>query len=97
MRKSARRNGGKSWASLVMRIRYDSEADILLFVLRDLPPVDAVEEAGGVIISYGEDGEAVSVEFLHASVRHLMIRTGEISVTLQAERVAERVYATAGA
>jgi len=78
-----------------MRIRYDSEADILLFVLRDLPPVDAVEEAGGVIISYGEDGEAVSVEFLHASVRHL-IRTGEISVTLQAERVPERVYATAG-
>ena len=79
-----------------MRIRYDSGADILLFVLRDLPPVDAVEEPGGVIISYGEDGEVVSVEFLHASVRHL-IRTGEISVTLQAERVPERVYATAGA
>jgi uncharacterized protein YuzE len=67
-----------------MRIRYDSEADVLLLALRDLPPVDAVEEPGGVIISYGEDGEAVSVEFLHASVRHL-IRTGEISVTLQAE------------
>jgi uncharacterized protein YuzE len=79
-----------------MRIRYDSEADILLFVLRDLPPVDALEEPGGVIISYGEDGEAVSVEFLHASVRHLT-RTGEISVTLQAESVPERVYATAGA
>ncbi|GAG24382.1 unnamed protein product, partial [marine sediment metagenome] len=46
--------------------------------------------------SYGEDGEVVSVEFLHASVRHL-IRTGEISVTLQAERVPERVHATAGA
>jgi uncharacterized protein YuzE len=75
-----------------MRIRYDSDADILLFILRDLPPVDAVEEAGGVIISYGEDGEAVSAEFLHASVRHL-IRTGEISVTLQAERVPEREYA----
>jgi uncharacterized protein YuzE len=75
-----------------MRIRYDSEADILLFVLRDLPPVDAVEEPGGVIISYGEDGEAVSVEFLHAAARHL-IRTGEISVTLQTEGV----YATAGA
>ncbi len=79
-----------------MRIRYDSDADILLFILRDLPPVDAVEEAGGVIISYGEDGEAVSAEFLHASVRHL-IRTGEISVTLQAERVPERAYAMAGA
>jgi uncharacterized protein YuzE len=79
-----------------MRIRYDSEADVLLLALRDLPPVDAVEEPGGVIISYGEDGEAVSVEFLHASARHL-IRTGEISVTLQAESVPERVYATAGA
>ena len=79
-----------------MRIRYDSEADILLFVLRDSPPVDAVEEPGGVIISYGEDGEAVSVEFLHASVRHL-IRTGEISVTLQAESVPGRVYSVAGA
>ena len=79
-----------------MRIRYDSEADILLFVLRDLPPVDAVEEAGGVIISYGEDGDAVSVEFLHASARHL-IQTGEISVTLQVERIPERAYATAGA
>jgi uncharacterized protein YuzE len=79
-----------------MRIRYDTEADVLLFVLRDLPPVDAVEEAGGVIISYGEDGEAVGVEFLHASARHL-IRKGEISVTLQVERIPESVYATAGA
>jgi uncharacterized protein YuzE len=76
-----------------MRIRYDSEADILLLVLRDSPPVDAVEEPGGVIISYGEDGEAVSVEFLHASVRHL-IRAGEISVTLQAESVPDSVYST---
>jgi uncharacterized protein YuzE len=79
-----------------MRIRYDSEADVLLFVVRDLPPVDAVEEPGGVIISYGEDGEAVSVEFLHASVRHL-VQTGEISVTLQAESVPEGAHATAGA
>jgi uncharacterized protein YuzE len=71
-------------------------ADVLLFVLRDLPPVDAVEEAGGVIISYGEDGEAVSVEFMHASARHL-IRTGEISVTLQVEHMSESVYATTGA
>jgi len=79
-----------------MRIRYDSEADILLLVLRDLPPADAVEEPGGVIISYGEDGEAVSVEFLHASVRDL-IRMGEISVTLQAEGMSDRVYSTASA
>ncbi len=79
-----------------MRIRYDSEADVLLLALRDLPPVDAVEETGGVIISYGEDGEAVSVEFLHASVRHL-VQTGEISVTLQAESVPGKAYSIAGA
>lgn len=72
-----------------MRIRYDPEADVLLFVLRDLPPVDAIEEPGGVIISYGEDGEAVSVEFLHAAARRL-VGAGELIVTLQAGRVPER-------
>lgn len=69
-----------------MRIRYDPEADVLLLVLRDDPPADAVEEPGGVIVSYGEDGEPVSVEFLHASARQL-IRPGEVSVTLQTERI----------
>ena len=82
MRKSGRRNRRKKR----MRIKYDSEADILLFVLRDDPPVDAIEESGGVIVSYGEDGEPVSVEFLNASVRRL-IQAGEISVTLQSKRV----------
>jgi len=79
-----------------MRVQYDPEADILLFVLRDLPPVDAVEEPGGVVISYGEDGEAVSVEFLNASARHL-IRPGEINVAFQAELVPGGAHATAGA
>ncbi|MGC8960580.1 MAG: DUF2283 domain-containing protein [Chloroflexia bacterium] len=65
-----------------MRIRYDPEADVLIFLLRDLPPVDAVEEPGGIIISYGEDGEPVSVEFLNASARHLT-HPGEVSVTFQ--------------
>ena len=65
-----------------MRIRYDPEADILLFALRDEPPVDAVEEPGGVIISYGEDGEPVSVEFFHILARNL-IKAGELAVTLQ--------------
>ncbi|MCD5417270.1 DUF2283 domain-containing protein [Candidatus Bipolaricaulota bacterium] len=69
-----------------MKIRYDLEADVLLLILRDDPPVDAVEEPGGVIVSYGEDGEPVSVEFLHASSRRL-IQPGEISVTLQTESV----------
>ncbi|MBU1183176.1 MAG: DUF2283 domain-containing protein [Proteobacteria bacterium] len=46
------------------------------------PPVDAIEEPGGVIVSYGEDKEPVSVEFLNASLRKL-IEPGEVSVTLQ--------------
>jgi uncharacterized protein YuzE len=67
-----------------VRIQYDSEADVLLLVLRDDPPVDAIEEPGGVIVSYGEDKEPVSVEFLNASIRKL-IRPGEVSVTLEAK------------
>ena len=67
-----------------MRIRYDPESDILLLVLREDPPVDAIEEPGGVIVSYGEDGEPVSVEFLNASVRRLIL-PGEVSVTIQTE------------
>lgn len=70
-----------------MRIKYDHEADILILILRDNPPVDAIEEPGGVIVSYGEDGEPVSVEFMNASVRRL-IRSDEFSVTLQTKGVA---------
>jgi uncharacterized protein YuzE len=65
----------------MMRIKYDSEADILYLVLRDSPPVDAIEEPGGVIVSYGEDGEAVSVEFMNASARRI-IDPKELSVTI---------------
>ncbi|MBI4839418.1 MAG: DUF2283 domain-containing protein [Nitrospirae bacterium] len=65
-----------------MKIKYDSDADVLILVLRDMPPIDAIEEPGGVIVSYGEDGEPVSVEFINASTRQL-IRPDEVSVTLQ--------------
>jgi uncharacterized protein YuzE len=65
-----------------MRVSYDPEADVLLFLVRDNPPVDAVEEPGGVIVSYGEDREPVSIEFLNASARGL-VRAGEVTVTLQ--------------
>jgi uncharacterized protein YuzE len=66
------------------RIRYDPEADVLNFILRDEPPVDAVKERGGVIISYGEDGDPVSVEFLHVSAKRL-VQKGELSITLRAD------------
>lgn len=71
-----------------MHIRYKADADVLLLLLRDDPPVDAVEEPGGVIVSYGEDGEPVSVEFLNASARRLIL-PGEVSVTIHTEGSSE--------
>ena len=68
-----------------MKIRYDSETDILMMIIRDEAPADAIEEDGGVIVSYGEDGQPVSVEFLNASVRQL-INPNEMSVTVEAKR-----------
>ena len=70
-----------------MKIRYDPKADVMLLLLRDDPPVDAIEEPGGVIVSYGENGESVSVEFLNASARRL-IRENEVSITLQTKSAA---------
>jgi hypothetical protein len=46
--------------------------------------VGALEEPGDVIVSYGEDKEPVSVEFLNAPIRKL-IRPGEVSVILAAK------------
>ena len=67
-----------------MRLQYDPDADVLLLVLGDNPPVDAVEEPGGVIVSYDEGGEPVSVEFLNAAAQRLVL-PNEVSVTIQAE------------
>jgi len=64
-----------------MEMRYDAEADILLLVLRSDPPVDAIEEPGGVIVSYSEDGQPVSVEFSNAAARRLIV-PGEASVVI---------------
>lgn len=52
-----------------MKVKYDLAADILIFILRDVPPVNAISEPGGVIISYDETGEPISLEFLNASQR----------------------------
>jgi len=54
------------------------------WALCEKPPVDAVEEPGGVIVSYGEDGEPVTIEFLRASATHL-IQPGQASITLESE------------
>ena len=55
-----------------MKVKYDPEADILIFIMRDVPPVNAISEPGGVIISYDERGEPISLEFLNASQRELI-------------------------
>ncbi len=70
-----------------MKIKYDRDADVLIILLRDEPPVNAIEEPGGIIVSYGEDKEPVSIEFLNASVRHL-IREDEMIITLQTKSAA---------
>jgi uncharacterized protein YuzE len=75
-----------------MRVKYDHESDVLVLLLRDVPPVDAIEEPGGVIVSYGEDGEPVSVEFLNASVRKL-IHPGDVTITLQTGSATGASYA----
>jgi len=68
-----------------MKIQYASEADVLHIIVRDEPPVDAIEESGGVIVSYGEDKEPVSIEFLNASARRL-VHADEMTVTMEANR-----------
>ena len=70
-----------------MKIRYEPDSDVLIMILREDPPVDAIEEPGGVIVSYGEDKEPVSVELLNASLRKL-IQPDEISVTFQTKSAA---------
>ena len=47
-----------------MKVKYDAEADILIFILQDDLPYDAISEQGGVIVSYKEVQETVSIEFL---------------------------------
>jgi uncharacterized protein YuzE len=54
-----------------MNVKYDAEADILIFILRDTSPANAISEPGGVIVSYDETGEPISIELLNASKRQL--------------------------
>jgi uncharacterized protein YuzE len=69
-------------AGSVMHVRYDPAADVLMLLIRDDAPTDAVEEPGGVIISYAEDGEPVSVELLNAAKRQL-VQPGSVSITVR--------------
>ena len=55
-----------------MQVKYDAETDILIFVLSDGFPENAVAEPKGTIVSYDEMGEPISIEFLNASKRKLL-------------------------
>ncbi|WP_341735256.1 DUF2283 domain-containing protein [Microcoleus sp. CAWBG640] len=55
-----------------MKVKYDAESDILIFIFRDAFPANAISEPGGVIVSYDENNEPVSIEFLNASKRQLL-------------------------
>lgn len=54
-----------------MKVKYDPDADILIFLLKDLPPSNAISEPGGVIVSYDDRDEPISIELLNASKRQL--------------------------
>lgn len=55
-----------------MEIHYNEESDILMFILKDELPTNAISEPGGVIVSYSENNEPISIEFLNASKRQLI-------------------------
>ncbi|MDB9519045.1 DUF2283 domain-containing protein [Roseofilum reptotaenium CS-1145] len=54
-----------------MKVKYNAEADILMFILRDGFPINAISEPGGVIVSYDENDEPLSIEVLNASKRKM--------------------------
>ena len=35
-----------------MKVHYDAESDILMFILLDQPPSNAIAESDGIIVSY---------------------------------------------
>ncbi len=54
---------------------------MLIFILGDGFPVNAISEPGGVIISYDESDRPLSIEFLNASERQLL-NTQELNLTI---------------
>jgi len=66
----------------MIKIKYDAETDILTIILKDDAPVDAIEEPGGIIVSYNEKEEPISIEFLNVSAKRIL-QKGEFNVILQ--------------
>ena len=38
-----------------MKVKYDAESGILMFIMLDQPPSNAISEPGGVIVSYDDN------------------------------------------
>jgi len=67
-----------------MKIKYSSEADILIIELRDGSPSDSVDLKEGVILHLDEKGLPLEIEILDAS-KITMLK--EISVMIPIESV----------
>ena len=50
-----------------MRVIYDPETDTVSIVFREAPVKESDELREGLIVDYGEDGRAVSIELLDAA------------------------------
>jgi uncharacterized protein YuzE len=50
-----------------MKLHYDPETDSLYIDLCDKTSVDSEEIAPGVVVDFGEDGNAVGIDIEHAS------------------------------
>ena len=64
-----------------MKIKYDQQSDILTIILREAFPVNSISEPEGVIISYDETDEPISLEFLNSS-QWKIIDPEEIALTI---------------
>ncbi len=50
-----------------MKIKYSSDADILVIELRDGVPVDSIDLKEGLILHLDKDGKPLEIEILDAS------------------------------
>jgi uncharacterized protein YuzE len=66
-----------------MKVHYDAESDILMLRLLDQPPSNAIAEPGGIIVSYNDNNEPISIEVLNVSKRQLFNPT-EMNSTISA-------------
>jgi uncharacterized protein YuzE len=50
-----------------MKVKYDTEVDVLYIKLNDTAITESDEEKKGIIIDYDADGKVVAIEILNAS------------------------------